>query len=549
MKKILLLPALLMGFVCMFGQSTSPKDLQFYLNSAPFKMPAITVPTFSNKSFNIKDYGAVSDGQTLNTQAIAKAIDACAKAGGGRVVVPAGSWLTGPIELKSNINLHVERGGLVLFTTDLTQYPIIKASSTSSNYTPASPIYGYDLKNIAITGDGIIDGNGQAWRPVKKSKVTASEWKDLVAGGGVVGKGDIWWPSNEAMEGENYLKQLKKDKPKATEADYLPARTFLRPYMVLLSNCQNVLIEGITLRNSPKFVFYPNHCTNLVVRKASILNEWNAQNGDGIDISACKNVAIYQNTVSVGDDGICMKSSGGKSDSPNDFQLENIVIADNTVYRAHGGFVIGSNTDGNMRNIWVNNCTFVGTDIGLRIKSNAGRGGLVKDIFIKDIFMSQILDAAILFDTYYEDVPAGATADSVRTTLRDKTPNFRDFTISNVYCNGAKTAIAITGLPEMPVNHITFNNVVISANTGVQSTDASDITFNNVNIITAKSPVYNLTNSKNFTINGVTPGNAKTFIALNGKSSKVAIGGKNAQAVKSAIQLNDGITASEVVVK
>jgi polygalacturonase len=549
MKKILLLPGLLIAFVGVFAQSTSEKDLQFYLNSAPFKMPAITVPTFSNKAFNIKDYGAVSDGQTLNTQAIAKAVDACAKAGGGRVVVPAGSWLTGPIELKSNINLHVERGGLVLFTPDLTQYPIIKASSTSSSYTPASPIYGYDLKNIAITGDGIIDGNGQAWRPVKKSKVTASEWKDLVAGGGVVGKGDIWWPSNEAMEGENYLKQLKKDKPKATEADYLPARTFLRPYMVLLSNCQNVLIEGITLRNSPKFVFYPNHCTNLVVRKASILNEWNAQNGDGIDISACKNVAIYQNTVSVGDDGICMKSSGGKSDSPNDFQLENIVIADNTVYRAHGGFVIGSNTDGNMRNIWVNNCTFVGTDIGLRIKSNAGRGGLVKDIFIKDIFMSQILDAAILFDTYYEDVPAGATADSVRTTLRDKTPNFRDFTISNVYCNGAKTAIAITGLPEMPVNHITFNNVVISANTGVQSTDASDITFNNVNIITAKSPVYNLTNSKNFTINGVTPGNAKTFIALNGKSSKVAIGGKNAQAVKSAIQLNDGITASEVVVK
>jgi polygalacturonase len=549
MKKVSLLLCLLIAFSCAFAQTIAEKDLQYYVKSAPFTMPSITVPTFANKSFNIKNFGAVGDGQTLNTDAFAKAIEACSKAGGGKVVVPAGSWLTGPIELKSNINLNVERGGLVLFTTDLTQYPIIKASSTSSNYTPASPIYGYDLKNIAITGEGIIDGNGQAWRPVKKSKVTASEWKDLVADGGVVGKGDIWWPSKEAMEGENYLKQLKKDKPKAAPEDYLPARTFLRPYMVLLSNCQNVLIEGITLRNSPKFVFYPNHCTNLVIRKASILNEWNAQNGDGIDISACKNVAIYQNTVSVGDDGICMKSSGGKNDSPNDFQLENIVIADNTVYRAHGGFVIGSNTDGNMRNIWVNNCTFVGTDIGLRIKSNAGRGGLVKDIFIKDIVMSQILDAAILFDTYYEDVPAGATADTARTTLRDKTPNFRDFTISNVYCNGAKTAIAITGLPEMPVNHITFTNVVISANTGVKSIDASDITFNNVRIITPKSPVYSLTNSKNFTINGVTPGNAKTFIALNGKSSKVVISGKNAQAVKSSIQYNDGIAASEVVVK
>lgn len=541
-------------FICLlilssgYAQESGDKDLQHYLNSAPFRMPAITVPKFADKSFNIKDYGAVGDGQTLNTAAFAKAIDACTKAGGGKVVVPTGVWLTGPIELKSNINLNVERGGLVLFTTDLTQYPIIKSSPTSSSFTTASPIYGYDLKNIAITGDGIIDGAGQAWRPVKKSKVTASEWKELVASGGVVDKTDIWWPGKEAMEGEAYLNKLKTDKPKATAEDYLPARTYLRPYMVMLVNCQNVLVEGITLRNSPKFVFYPNHCTNLVVRKATILNDWNAQNGDGLDISACKNVAIYQCTVSVGDDGICMKSSRGKNDDVNDFQLENVVIADNTVYRAHGGFVIGSNTDGNMRNIYVNNCNFIGTDIGLRIKSNAGRGGLVKDIFISNIYMSQILNEAILFDTYYEDAPAGKTLDSVRTTVRDKTPNFSGFDITNVYCNGAKTAISITGLPEMPVNHINFTNVVISADKGVVTTDATDIAFNNVTILPAKDAVYSLTNAKNFTINNIKLQKSATFLTAKGKSSKIVISGANAQAVKNAIRL-EGVPAGEVIIK
>ena len=549
MRKISLLLVCATLFATVFAQSSQEKDLKYYLKSAPFKMPDVAVPLFPDKSFNVKEYGAVGDGHTLNTQAFTKAIDACVKAGGGKVVVPAGSFLTGPVEMKSNVNLNVERGGLILFTTDLTQYPIIKASGTSSTLTPASPIYGYDLKNIAITGEGIIDGSGQAWRPVKKSKVTSGEWKELVASGGVVSaKGDIWWPSQEAMEGEAYLEKLKKDKPKATSEDYLPARTYLRPYMVMFVNCENVLVEGITLRNAPKFIFYPSRCTNVVIRKTSIFNEWNAQNGDGIDISACKNVVIYQNTVSVGDDAICMKSSRGKSDDINAFQLENVVIADNTVYRGHGGFVIGSNTDGNMRNIFVNNCSFIGTDIGLRIKSNAGRGGVVKDVVIKDIVMSEILEDAILFDTYYEDVAVGKTNDAVRTTLRDKTPNFSGFNISNVHCTGAKTAISITGLPEMPVNHLTFTNVNISATKGVIATDASDITFNDVNIIT-KDSVYNLTNAKNFAINNVTPANSNTFIVVNGKSSNINIKGKNAQSVKNAVEVGAGVSGTEVTIK
>jgi DNA sulfur modification protein DndE len=474
------------------GIHAQERNEQYYLSQAPFKMPAVIVPTFPGKSFSITDFGAVPDGQTLNTTAFAKAIDACTKAGGGRVDVPPGLWLTGPIQLKSNVNLHLERGALVQFTPDHTQYPVIQMSGSTNSFVVASPIYGVNLRNIAITGEGIIDGAGDSWRPVKKSKLTPAQWKDLTQTG-VIGKDDIWWPSKEAMEGEDYLKKLKHDKHDVEADDYLPARDYLRPYMVYLINCDHVLLDRVTIRNSPKFVFYPNNCMNLTMRYVNIFNEWYAQNGDGIDISACKNVLIYKCNVSVGDDGICMKSSGGKN--PDDARLENVVIAGCNVYHGHGGFVIGSNTDGGMRNIFVKDCNFVGTDVGIRIKSNAGRGGLVHNIYLKDIFMSNIAGEAVSFDTFYEDVQAGKNyaevkaKDEMTRVGMEKVPQFRDFYISNVYCRGAKTGISITGLPRMPVSKINFENVTISAEKGYVSKDAKDINFKNVKVVAAVNPI------------------------------------------------------------
>ncbi len=499
---------LITGFVN--GQQ---KDAAWYIAHAPFKMAEVTLPVFPDHLFSIKNYGAVNDGQTLNTDAFKKAIEACSTAGGGKVVVPPGLWLTGPIELKSNIDLDVQRGALILFTKDHTQYPMIQASSNSSNFVTASPIYGYDLKNIAITGEGVIDGAGETWRPVKKEKVTAGQWKDFTSSGGAVSSnGSIWWPTKEAMEGEQYLIDLKKKNEKLTAEDYLPARDYLRPYMLYLINCQNVLIENVTLRNSPKFVFYPNSCTNLTMNHVNIFNEYWAQNGDGIDISRCKNVLIYDCTVSAGDDGICMKSSGSKNDDDNP-NLENIVIAKCVVYHAHGGFVIGSNTDGGMQNIFVSDCNFIGTDIGVRVKSNAGRGGLVKNIYVNNIFMKDIIHEAISFNTYYEDMPAGKIKNSALNAIRDKIPDFAAFYFDNIYCNGAKDAVSITGLPGMPVSKIHFKNVVISSEKGFAATDASDIDLNNVKIIPQKSTVYVLSSVKNFNIKeGYFPASAAVFI-------------------------------------
>ncbi|MDQ6904828.1 MAG: glycoside hydrolase family 28 protein [Bacteroidota bacterium] len=500
-------------------------DAAWYLKNAPFKMPEVIVPVFANKCFSIKDYGGISDGQTLNTLAFRKAIDACVTAGGGKVVVPPGLWLTGPIELQSNINLEVQRGALILFTKDHSQYPIIKASANSTSYVPASPIYGYDLKNIAITGEGIIDGGGESWRPVKKEKVTAGQWKDFTSSGGVVNKnGSIWWPTKEAMDGEQYLKDLKKKKGEITPADYLPARDYLRPYMVYLINCENILLENVTIRNSPKFVFYPNSCTNLTMRHVNIFNEWWAQNGDGIDISRCKNVLVYDCTVSAGDDGICMKSSGASKDDINTANLENIVIAKCVVYHAHGGFVIGSNTDGGMQNIFVTDCNFIGTDIGIRVKSNAGRGGLVKNIYVSNIFMKDIVDDAISFNTYYEDMPAGKIKDNGVRVIRDKTPFFKDFYFDNIYCNGAKNAVSITGLPEMPVSSLHFKNMVISADHGFDATDAADLDLTNVKIIAPKEPLYMLHSVKNINIDhGYFQPSGKVFVKADDKTTGVNV--------------------------
>ena len=487
---ILLLVAMSSQFI--FAQE---KDMAYYLSKSPFAIK-IKETSFPDKTFSVSDYGAVADGKTLNTEAFYKAIDACTKAGGGHVIVDKGIWLTGPIELKSNVDLHLNTGAIIQFTKDHTQYPFIKSSNTGSNLVPASPIFAYDANNIAITGNGVIDGAGDSWRPVKKEKTTSAQWNEITRTGVISKDGKVWWPSYEAMNGEDYLKTLKGKKP--TVDEYLPARDFLRPYMVYLVHCENVLLSGVTLKNSPKFVFYPNHCTNLIMNHVIVYNDWWAQNGDGIDISACKNVLIYKCNVNAGDDGICMKSSGSK-DAGN-AALENIIIAGCTVLRAHGGFVIGSNTDGGMKNIYVTDCNFIGTDVGIRVKSNAGRGGLVKDIYVDNITMKNIAKEAILFTTYYEDVPAGKDAKDVKTTATDKIPEFTKFYISNIKCDGAKIAISITGLPQMPAHDLFFNNVEISAEKGFEATDASDIELKKVKLITKKSPVYNYGNAKNIKV-------------------------------------------------
>jgi polygalacturonase len=326
----------------------------------------------------------------------------------------------------------------------------------------------------------------------------------------------MYWPSKEAMEGEKLLANLKAQGKKLSAEDYLPARDFIRPYMVMFYQCSKVLFDGPTFQNSPKFVLYPTFCEDMTIRNINVLNEWWYQNGDGIDISGGRNILIYNCTVNAGDDGICMKSSKS-SNYKQEPALQNVAIWNCVVYQGHGGFVIGSNTDGGMKNISVSNCNFIGTDIGLRFKSSRTKGGLVENIFINNIYMKDIVNEAILFDTYYE---TSANQDQTLQPVDEKTPRFQKFHISNVICVGAGQAVTITGLPEMPIQDIELNNITISADKGFTSTESQNIRMNEVNIMPVKSPVYSLNNSKDFFIkNLVCPKNTPLFMKLEGKNT------------------------------
>lgn len=479
-----------------FGQQ---KDMAYYIAKSPFPMPEVVVPKFKNQVFLITKYGAIGDGKTINTEAINKTIQACSDAGGGIVEIPKGVWLTGPIELKSNVNVHTNKGTLVQFTKDRTQYPVFKPQGSGS-FIVKSPIFGNNLENIALTGEGIFDGAGESWRPVKKIKVSEAQWSKITEQGVISSDGKVWWPSVEAMNGEAILKDLK-NKPDATADDYLKARDFSRPYMFMLNKCKNILVDSVGLRNSPKFVFYPTKCTNITISNAIVFNEDWAQNGDGIDISACKQVVIFNTLVSAGDDGICMKSSNGSNDTA-DAQLQNVIIAGCTVLKGHGGFVIGSNTDGGMKNIYVTDCVFNGTDIGIRVKSNVGRGGNVRDIYIDNIRMDNIIHEAILFSTSYGDNTVGKASSITTDPKNEKVPHFNNFHISNIVCTGAETAMSIAGMDIQPSHDLHFNNIEITSKKAVDITDAKNIFFNQVKINAPGKP-FKLTRTENIVTDGI----------------------------------------------
>ncbi|MCJ8208511.1 glycoside hydrolase family 28 protein [Mucilaginibacter sp. RS28] len=475
-------------------------------------LPKVQLPVFKKDTINIKRYGAVPDGVTLNTQAINSAIAACSKKGGGVVVVPTGIWLTGPIVMQSNVNLHINRDAMLLFTKDYSQYKLVAGNWEG---VPAarnqSPISGKNLQNIAITGEGIVDGNGDAWRAVKRDKLTDSQWKTLVESGGVLSEDKkMWYPSEGYYKGSQVKKAgvLLNGK---TVKDFEEIKNFLRPNLVVLESCKKVLLEGVTFQNSPAWNLHPLMCEDITVRNVYAKNPWYAQNGDGIDLESCKNALIENSTFDVGDDGICIKSGRDEEGRKRGKPTENVIIRNCVVYHAHGGFVIGSEMSGGVHNMYVSNCTFIGTDIGLRFKTTRGRGGVVDQIYISDINMKDIVGDAILFDMYYEGkdpVPLkGEQRDAPKVEtykVTEATPQFKDFHVSNVVCNGAARAIFVRGLPEMNIADIWLNNMVIQAKTGMDCTEATNINLKNVKLITDNTnPVISIDNSKSITFDGL----------------------------------------------
>lgn len=467
-------------------------DMSVY-DGLPFDMARVEQPSFPDYSVSITDFGAVADAKTLNTEAINNAIDDVSSKGGGKVVIPAGLWLTGPIELKSNVNLYAEKNASVIFTDDFNAYPIIKTSFEGLETRRCqSPISARDAENIAITGSGVFDGLGDSWRPVKKSKMTASQWKTLLASGGVV-ENDIWYPTEGSLKGAKACREFNNPEGVETDEEWNEIRPWLRPVLLNIVKSKRVLLEGVTFKNSPSWCLHPLSCEHITIRNVKVFNPWYSQNGDALDLESCNYALIVDNVFDAGDDAICIKSGKDEDGRKRGEPCQNVIVKNNVVLHGHGGFVVGSEMSGGVRNIYVSDCTFLGTDVGLRFKSTRGRGGVVENIHIHNINMMDIPHEALLFDLFYGGKGAGEeTEEELAVRMKasippvtEETPAFRDIHISGITARKVGRAMFFNGLPEMPIRNVDIRNVNITgAKSGIEISQAENVTIDDINVET-----------------------------------------------------------------
>lgn len=366
----------------------------------------------NNSFYNILDFGAKKDGKTLNTDVFKKIVKKCKENGGGEIYLPPGEYLTGTIELDSKIVLNISAGAKLIFSDNLENHKIINQRWEGKEQKVYSPlIYAKNAENIIIKGHGTIEGQGQNW-----------------------------WQLFENDE-------LKYSRPRA----------------ISFEQSSDILIEDLKIVNSPAWTVNPIKSKNITIDNISIKNPPNSPNTDGINPSSCKNVHISNCHVDVGDDCITIKS--GTEKSSDLIPCENITVTNCTMVHGHGGVVIGSEMSGSVRNVTISNCIFDGTDRGIRIKSRRGRGGIIEDIVVNNIVMNDVL-SPIIMNLFYYCGDGGKDKfvwDKNPKKFSSQTPVVREISFNNIRANNVKIRAAfIYGLPESPIEAITFNNISIT---------------------------------------------------------------------------------------
>jgi polygalacturonase len=479
---------------------------------APFPMPELTRPVFPNHVVNIRDHGAVEGGTEKNTAAFEEAIEVCCKQGGGRVVVPAGKWLTGPIHLKSNIELHFEKGAQLLFSDRFEDYlpPVLVRSGGIEAYNYSPLIYARDCENIAVTGEGRLDGNGKAWWDWKKK-----ETKQLF---------------NMGAAGVPVEKRLFGTEEAA-----------IRPSFVSFISCKNVLLEGFTIVSGPAWTIHPVYCENVIIRRINV--DTHGPNNDGMDPDSCRNLLVEHCNFTTGDDCLVLKSGYNEDGWRVGRPTENVVMRYCTAKEGHGGLAIGSEMSGGVRNVYMHDCEFEGTDRAVRIKSRIDRGGVVENVWVENVKAMAVGREVVVLNMDYSS--------DHNTALTKVPPVFRNMHFKNVTGHGARVAILMTGLAESPIENIEFESITIASKDGIEASDVKGLSFKNVKITPSHGAVFDLTNASKITIsNAAAAMGSKVFLKLQGKdSSGVSIESSDLSGVKQPVELADGVSAASVTLK
>ncbi|KQR70973.1 glycoside hydrolase family 28 protein [Pedobacter sp. Leaf176] len=434
--------------------------------------------TNAQSFYNVLKYGAKNDSSKLATTAIKNAIDAASKAGGGTVYFPAGKYLTGSIHLKSNITIFIDAGAELHFSDNFDDYlPMVKSRYEGVDVTSFSPLfYAYKVENISIIGRGLIDGHGKKW------------W-DFVEG---------YKEGQTRSKWQHTFDELNKDIILPDDAKQMK-RGFLRPPFIQPMFCKNIIIDGITIRNSPFWTINPEFCENVKIHAVTINNPY-SPNTDGINPESCKNVHISDSHISVGDDCITIKSGKDAPGRKMAVPAENYTITNCTMLSGHGGVVIGSEMSGDVRKIAISNCVFDGTDRGIRIKTARGRGGVVEEIRVSNIVMKNIGQQAIVLDMQY--------AKTNPEPVSERTPKFKNIHFSNI-TGQVNQAAYLNGLEEMPIENVTFSDINMEAKTGFSITNSNKIEFHNVQVNTEIGSAVYASN-----VNYLTIDNVKTYTPI-----------------------------------
>jgi len=423
----------------------------------PARKPAPTV-------YDVRGFGAVPDGKTKATEAVRKAIAAASAAGGGTVVFAGGTYLTGPIHLKSNITLQVEAGTVLKFSSDFDDYlPMVRSRWEGTEVMNFSPlIYGDKVENVAITGRGTIDGNGEPWWQ------TYRENKDQLGKPGA--------PRSKWQQEFARLNTARGDWP--DDRRWLE-NGFLRPPLIQVLDCKNLAISDVTLKNPPFWTVNPVYCDGVVVRGITIDNPEGSPNTDGINPESSRNVHISDSTISTGDDCIGIKSGRDAQGRKIGRPTENVTITNCTMLRGFGGVSIGSEMAGGVRRVAVSNCVFQGTERGIRIKSTRGRGGVVEDVRVSNIVVRDLKHEAVAIDLHYTAVPLEAVS--------ERTPRVRNIHISGI-TGSARGAGLLFGLEESRLDGVTLTDIDLIAEKGMIIRNADHVSLRSVRVQTKAGP-------------------------------------------------------------